>query len=136
MTSKFYLNFSFINKNFFDNYIKDHVQKNLQKRCDKILEDYEFIECYSIGLKSECIACYNELWLLDINMDEISKEKGMYLPIFIENINTSSCYALERCSMDNNSINEENYKSLDELLIMCPKSCRSQLSKILYLDII
>ncbi len=129
MSTQFYLNSASIDKDFFDNYIKDHVQKNLHNRFDKIFENNDFIEGYSVGVKSNRVACYSELWLLDIDI----KEKGTLLPIFIEDINTSSYYSLARCNMvdDNESINEYYYKSLEELVNMCPKSCRSQLKKIL-----
>ncbi len=125
MTDKYCFNFGSMDKDFFDNYIKDHIQKNLHIKCNNILDNEGFIEYYSIGIDSDRIACYSELWLLDINLDA-----GLYLPVFIENINTSSCYALSRCNMDNDD--DDNFKSIDEILNMCPKSCREQINNILH----
>jgi hypothetical protein len=126
--NKYYLSYSSIDKDFFDTYIKHHIQKNLHKKCMNILDNEEFIECYSVGIKSERVACYSELWFLDINL-----KPGLYLPVFISDINTSSCYALYRCNMDNDneSINEDNYKSINELVDMCPKSTKELVNKIL-----
>ncbi len=129
----FYINKGSIDKSFFDDFIRSHVQKNLQKKCDKILEDYELIEFYSIGCKSDKVACYSELWFLDINMDNICKEKGVLLPIYIPDINTSSPYSLARCYYDNedDNQNEDNYKTIEEILKWCPKSCKNQIYRIL-----
>ncbi len=122
--NKFYVNKGLLNKEFFCEYIRDNVQTNLQKYCDKILNDFEFIEYYSIGCKSNRQACYSELWFLDINMDDI------LLPVYIEHINTSSSYALSRCNMDEDN-EDNNYKSLDEILNWCPNYHKSQINKIL-----
>jgi hypothetical protein len=127
--SRFNINKGSIDKYFFDNYIRNHVQKNLQKRCDKILENYEFIEYYSIGCKSDRITCYSELWFLDINIDNICKEKGVLLPVYIPDINTSSPYSLARCY--NQDEQEDDYKTIDEILKWCPKSCRNKINIIL-----
>ncbi len=131
--NQFYINEGSIDKSFFDDFIRSHVQKNLQKKCDKILEDYELIEYYSIGCKSDRVACYSELWFLDINMDNICKEKGVLLPVYISDINTSSPYSLARCyyDSDNQDEDEDNYKTIEEILKWCPKSCRSQINRIL-----
>ncbi len=133
---KFYINKGSIDKSFFNDFIRSQVQKNLQNRCDKILEDYEMIEYYSIGCKSDRVACYSELWFFDINMDDICKEKGMLLPVYIEDINTSSTYSLARCYYNQDDDNDDNqdsnnYKTIDEILKWCPKSCRGQINRIL-----
>jgi hypothetical protein len=100
-----------------------------------MLEDYELIEYYSIGCKSNRVACYSELWFLDINMDNICKEKGVLLPVYIPDINTSSPYSLAKCyyNQDYNDDNqdEDNYKTIYEILKWCPKSCRNQINRIL-----
>ena len=127
---RFNINKGSIDKSFFDDFIRSHVQKNLQKKCDKMLEDNELIEFYSIGCKSERVACYSELWFFDINMDNICKEKGVLLPIYISDINTSSPYSLARCYYNDNQ-DYDNYKTIDEILKWCPKSCRSQINRIL-----
>jgi hypothetical protein len=139
--NQFYINKGCIDKSFFDDFIRSHVQKNLLKKCDKILEDYELIEYYSIGCKSDRVACYSELWFLDINMDDICKEKGVLLPIYIPDINTSSPYSLARCYYnqdyddDNNQDKQDSdYKTIEEILKWCPKSCRSQINRILNIE--
>jgi hypothetical protein len=114
------LNQGLMDKLFFDNYISVRISSGCKKKCDKILEDNDFIEYYSIGIKSDRIdynsieLYYNELWFLDINLND-----NKYLPVFIENINTSSYYSLSRCSMDND---DDNYKTIDEILELCPVS--------------
>jgi hypothetical protein len=129
---RFNINKGSIDKSFFDDFIRSHVQKNLQKRCDKMLEDNELIEYYSIGCKSERVACYSELWFFDINMDNICKEKGVLLPIYIQDINTSSPYSLARCYYNQDDDDDvDNYKTIDEILKWCPKSCRNQINIIL-----
>ncbi len=115
-----------IDETFYKDFIVHHIQKNLQAKCNKIINDSEFIECYSIGIKSDRQCSYSELWLLDINLN--INNKNYYLPIFIEDINTSSEYAMSRSYLDND---EEVSKSLDEILNMCPESTRSQLKNIL-----
>lgn len=131
MTDKYCLNYSSMDKAFFDTYIKHHIItfgcKNLHEKCENILEDDGIIECYSVSVNSELVACYSELWFLDINLGS-----GLYLPVFISDINTSSYYALSRCNMDNDDDTDfDNFKSIDELVEMCPKSCRGQINKIL-----
>ena len=132
--NKYYLNKGNIDKSFFDEYIKDHVQKNLHNKCNNILNNYEFIEYYSIGLKSNRVACYSELWFLDINLKD-----NKLLPVYIENINTSSCYSLCRCNQtegsDNDDEDEDDYKTLEEILEMCPVSIIPQINKILHNEI-
>ncbi len=134
MEEKYCLNYSSMDKDFFDEYIKHHIItkdcKKLNKKINDILEAEGIIECYSIGLKSERVASYSELWFLDINL-----ESGLYLPVFIQDINTSSYYALSRCNnqdFDNDDDTDyDNFKSIDEILELCPKSTREQVSKIL-----
>lgn len=126
--NKYYLNEGSMTKSFFDDYIKHHINKgnNLQK-CEKILEDYEFIEYYSIGLKSDRVACYSELWFLDINLND-----NKCLPILIEDINTSSYYSLSRCDMDIDYDEDNNYKTLEEILDLCPVSVIPNIKKLLH----
>lgn len=115
-----------IDETFFKDFILHNIQKNLQAKCNKIISDYGFIECYSIGVKSSRDCYYSELWLLDINLN--TNNNNYYLPIFIQNINTSSEYAMSKCYLDND---EEVSKSLDEILNMCPESTRKGLRNIL-----
>ncbi len=123
-TLKYNLNFGCIAKEFYTEYINNYVQKNLQSKCNKILEEYDYIEYYSIGLNSDKNCCYSELWLLDIS----NNTNDYYLPVYISDINTSSCYSLAKCYLEY----EEIEKPLDEILEMCPKSTRQQIRNILF----
>ncbi len=121
------LNNCSMDKNFFDNYVKQYVQKNLHKKCNNILDNDGIIECYSIGIESNRIACYSELFLLDINLND-----GLYLPVFIKDINTSSYYALSRCNMDCDNEDNDLEVDINKIIDMCPKSTREQVNNILH----
>jgi hypothetical protein len=126
--NKYYLNEGSMDKTFFDEYIRHQIiSSGCKKKCDKILEDFEFIEYYTIGLKSDRVACYSELWFLDINLDD-----NKYLPVLIEDINTSSYYSLSRCSMDNDYDEDNNYKTIDEILELCPIDVKETVYNILH----
>ncbi len=129
----FYVNQEIINKSFFNDFIKHHIQKNILSICNKILDEYDFIECYSISFSSDKIACYNELLFLDVNLETICKDKNVLLPVYITDINTSSYYALAKCYNQNDDDNQDfdNYKTIDEILDWCPKSCRNKINNIL-----
>jgi hypothetical protein len=131
---RFNINKGLMNRTFFNEYIKEFVQDNLLNMCNKTLDDYDFIDYYSIGIKSDRVACYSELWFLDIDMDTVFKDKNLLLPVFIKDINTSSYYSLSRCNMDydeDDDDTESNYKTIEDILKWCPKSCKSQINKIL-----
>lgn len=132
--NKYCVNKGVMDKSFFNEYIREYVKNscsnNMLKKCDKILEDFEFIEYFSIGIESDRIACYSELWFLDINESSINNK---LLPVFIKDINTSSYYSLARCSMDyEDSDDEDDYKTLDEILSWCPSSTVDVINKILH----
>ena len=82
--NKYYTNHGSMDKDFFTEYIRSYIQKNLQHRCDKILDDYKYIEYYSIGLKSNRVASYSELWFLDINLSD-----NNFLPVYMTHILSS-----------------------------------------------
>ncbi len=124
MSSQYILNSLVMDETFYKEFIRHNIQKNLQSKCDKIINDYGFIECYSLGLDSDRQCCYSELWLIDIHQDI----HNYYLPVFIEHINTSSEYALSKCYLDND---EEVSLSLEEILEICPKSTRMAVENIL-----
>ena len=112
MSNQYILNSLVMDETFYKDFIRDNIQKNLQSKCDKIINDYGFIECYSIGLDSDRQCCYSELWLIDYH-----NVNNYYLPVFIEHINTSSEYAFSKCYLDND---EEVSKSLEQILEICP----------------
>ena len=72
-------------------YIKIYLSTKENNLAEIMLNSSEdkYIEYISIGLKSELSCCFNQLLLLKIYEMEYS-----YLPIFINNINTSSPFAL------------------------------------------
>ena len=131
---RFYINKGCMDSSFFNDYIKEFIQKNLLNICNKILEENDYIDYYSIGIKSDRVACYSELWFLDVNMENVCKDKDVLLPVFIQDINTSSYYSLSRCNMDyedDNDNPDSNYKTIEDILKWCPKSCKFQINKIL-----
>lgn len=92
----------------FNDYIKDNLSTKEYKFLSNIWSNDEeaFIDFISITMPNEKGYMYNELLLLDINSEECS-----YLPVYIENINTSSPYAFMRSSFDE----ENETMELDDL---------------------
>lgn len=84
-----YLRKCFISKKDYNEYIRKHSHKSL----NKFIKDYVsydddcFIECFTIGLYNSCGYRYDECWLIDDN-------SGHYVPVLITDINTSSCMAM------------------------------------------
>jgi hypothetical protein len=126
---KIYLDQGNLDKKFYYDYIRQHIQERFQIICDKIfINEENFIEYYSTSINNNMLCYYNELWFLDIG--DVFKENGIYLPVYIENINTSSYYSLAKSYI--NTDDEQIYKTYDELINMCPKTIQSQVSNILH----
>jgi hypothetical protein len=92
------INISFLKKNLFDDMAKcgKILYKNFLSRIknnDEEDDENEYLECRIFGLKGDEKYLYSELWLIDFESD------GQYFPIFLNNINTSSYYALESSSI-------------------------------------
>ena len=118
--NKWYMNNGCVGKNFYKSYIKDRVSKQTQAKFNKLLQDddEDFIDYYRVNIENpdDRENQYSSLWFFDIDL-----EKG-YMPVFISNINTSSCLAMEMCEMDgeDEDEDEDNWKNMDDLLEYAP----------------
>ena len=123
MTSqnKWYVTYGIINKEFYENFIKDKVTKNLQKKFEELLEDEDddFIEYFRVAVENPEDRAweYSTLWFFDLNL-----EKG-YLPVYIAGVNSKSIFAMSCCGMDRDDDDEEsehNTFTLEKLLEYAP----------------
>jgi hypothetical protein len=86
---------NFVTGKFTEDVYKEYIKNHLSTKENNLVEimlnssEDKYIEYINIGLKSELSCCFNQLLLLKIYEMEYS-----YLPIFINNINTSSPFAL------------------------------------------
>jgi hypothetical protein len=106
---------------FYKQHIDEYIKNSMSYKQYKLLLDLwnktgdEYIEFKSIGVSNPNGYTYNELFLFDIGC-----ENGKYMPIYVQNINTSSPYALMR--LDTNYDNEDdNFMSIEELKDMIIK---------------
>lgn len=111
---------------FFDNYIGSKLSKNDMTIIKKFISDLDpedrYFEYYSVSMKGREEYLYNELLLLDINHDS-----NKLFPVYLEDINTSSPYALERCYTDyDNSDTETNFINISKLEEMMVKNSHYQ----------
>jgi len=111
-----------IDKRFYERYIKERISnKTVQKKFETLLqdEDEDFIEYCRVGISNpdDTAWQFSSLWFFDIGL-----KKGC-MPILLLGINTSSCLAMELCGMDND---EEEYKTLDELMDYVPNCSEKQ----------
>lgn len=98
--------------NFYNEYLKNNMSKKSARLVEKIWtsisessdKQVDYI-CFQFGNPNGYM--YSELILLDI-----CDSNNLYLPVFVENINTSSPYALARLYYDdddnNNYDNDDN----------------------------
>ena len=107
---------------FWNKYIIKNVPSHIRKNIEKIWKDFDdndfddndkCINYMVIGLPSDLQCCYSELWLLDL---ELVNEQSKYYATIIQNINTSSPYALERCYMQSDDEDDCVYYDIDEIL--------------------
>jgi hypothetical protein len=112
-----------IDKKDYNEYIRSNSPKQLNKIIDK-RDDEDFIEAYTIGLPNSSPVCYDQLWLIDAG--------DKYIPVLIQNINTSSYFALWSCGIYHDEDNVEDIKwSIDELIDFVGDEWRNGLKKIL-----
>jgi hypothetical protein len=119
-----------INKKDYNDWLRSNNQwKEVNKFFDNIDdEDEEYIWCYKIKFSSSLQPyLYNVVWLVDINLDA-----GLYAPIIVERINTSSAYALWSCGFDD-VLEDEDLKeiTMEELLEKVPKRSREGLREMI-----
>lgn len=114
----------YINEQFYNDYIERKVPKYIKQKFENIFKNDECVEYKSIGIKhEEKEYLYNELFLIDLDND------GKYLFFYMGDINTSSPYAFERCSMDRD---EEEEMSREEILDLVGKyNHKDQIEKLL-----
>jgi hypothetical protein len=108
----------FINYEFFNNYIKNKLPKKcletINSNWKNIDEDDRQIDILTFYFNGMNSCYYTELILLDID--------NYYIPVLIENINTSSPYCLEKSYFeldnddnDDDNIDKTNTMELDEI---------------------
>jgi hypothetical protein len=125
---KFVLTTVIIYKSGYNEYIRDNAPKQLNKIIDKIDEE-DIIEGYTIGLPNSSPVCYDQLWLINIR-DE-------YIPVLIQNINTSSYFALWSCGIYQDENDPEDMElSFDELIDFVHEDWRKGLKKIIQAEYI
>ncbi len=99
---------------FYEKYLVNKLGKKLVSFIEKKFSDTDkedrFIEGYSITFDSELSCCYNELFLLDVGFDD-----NKFLPIIVDGINTSSPYALTKCSIDSYDEDDIHEKTKEEI---------------------
>ncbi len=97
-----------ISKEDFNNYLASHANKEIKdfvKRCD----DEDYLECKRVGFEGREKWLFDELWLIDIG-----DKNGGYTPLIIQNINTSSPYAMWTSCLFNREDDEEEEEEEDE----------------------
>ncbi len=107
---KFYYTEGRIGLDFFNEYIKKRLHKQCLKKINQIWtnlnEDEKYIEIKTIYFAGMNQCYYKELILLDVD--------SKYIPVLIENINTSSPYCLEKSFWEyddeNDDINKDKNK--------------------------
>ena len=84
---------------FYKEYLEGHASESVATRIKQYWKDINDEEgepleykVFAVPNANDSNVEYTECWLLDFQTG--------YLPIFIKNINTSSCYAACRCGMD------------------------------------
>jgi hypothetical protein len=108
-----YISETTITKEDFNNYIADNADKKIKefvKKCD----DEDYLECKRVSFEGREKWLYDELWFIDIN-----DKDGGYAPVIIQNINTSSAYAMWTSCLydrdDDEEDEEEEAQSLEEV---------------------
>jgi hypothetical protein len=108
MDTIYYTTGSF-NREYIDEYIKGSMSNKQYKILTNIFQEFEeYIEYKSFTISNSNGYSYNELFLFDINSQD-----NKYMPVYVQNINTSSPYALMRLETDYED-EEDKYISIDE----------------------
>jgi len=112
-----------IDKKGYNEYIRYNSPKQLDKIIDA-LDDEDLIKGYTIGLPNSSPVCYDQLWLIDT--------QDKYIPVLIQNINTSSYFALWSCGIYCDEDEVEDIKmSIDELIDFVGDEWRNGLKKVI-----
>lgn len=93
---------------FYNEYLRSNAHPYCNNAIDKLKEDYDdiVIDYFALSFKGNHEYTYSELWLIDINLPN-----NKYFPIFINEINSSSPYAMMRSTMVPDEIEKEITKS-------------------------
>jgi len=111
----------FIDKSGYNEYIRSHAPKQLNKVIDE-LDEEDVIDGCRIGLPNNCAWRYDCLWLIDAGKE--------FIPVLIQNINTSSEMALWSCGISPEEDDEIEW-SFDELINYVGESWQISLKKII-----
>lgn len=125
----FYISSVVIGKSGYNEYIRRNAPKKLDKIIDAT-DDEEAIYGYTIGLPNSRPCFYDQLWLIDAG--------DKYIPVLIQDINTSSCFAAWSCSIYQDEDDDEKEElSLDNVIEMVGEGWRKGLRKVIqeeYID--
>ncbi len=112
-----------IYKSGYNEYISDSAPKQLNNIINTF-DDEDIIEGYTFGLPNSNPVCYDQLWLIDAGYQ--------YIPVLIQNINTSSYFALWSCGIykDENDTQDQEW-SLEELIDFVSEDWRKGLKKVI-----
>jgi len=105
----FYNSAVMIDKSGYNEYIRKYAPKQLDKIIDAI-DDEEAIYGYTIGLPNSRQCFYDQLWLIEAGNE--------YIPVLIQDINTSSGMAMWSCGIypDDEGDEEDREWTLDRLI--------------------
>ena len=117
-----YLNEFCIDKSGYNEYIRRYAPKKLDAIIDG-LDDEDTIEGYTIGLSNSRNWLYDQLWLID--------SPNGYIPVLIQDINTSSGMAGWSCGIYRDEEEEKGEISLDDIIEMVGEGWRKGLRKVL-----
>ena len=124
-----YITRGYLSKEFFNEYLLEHTKYG--KKVNKIFDEFdEHISCYVLSLndKFKRKGYYGNLWFIDINLSD-----GTYLPIYVDCVNGSSCYALSMCSFYDD---EEPQKASIKFINLMLQDCnREQIWNIIWENI-
>lgn len=120
----FYISAVSIDKSGYNEYIRSNAPKQLNTIIDA-LDDEEAIYGYTIGLPNSRQCFYDQLWLIEAG-DE-------YIPVLIQNINTSSCFAMWSCGIyhDDEGDEEDREWTLDRIIEFVGEGWRKELRKVI-----
>jgi hypothetical protein len=112
-----------IDKLGYNEYIRDNAPKQLNKIINTF-DDEDIIEGYTFGLPNSNPVCYDQLWLINTEYQ--------YIPVLIQNINTSSYFALWSCGIyqDENDAEDSEW-SFEELINFVSEDWRKGLKKVI-----
>ena len=125
----FYISALSIDKSGYNEYIRSNAPKQLNTIIDA-LDDEEAIYGYTIGLPNSRQCFYDQLWLIEAG-DE-------YIPVLIQNINTSSGMAMWSCGIypDDEGDEEDREWTLDYLIDFVGEGWRKNLKKVIEVEYI